>query len=329
MKMHCDSNCRPCVLDGGPNRDLSQDSSNLFSAFFCPTCRSAFFCEIGVVRRFSASNKVKYSCVDCDTVLVTKSLQEIALEKARFLMNNQKLSRSGKFRPTLIQKKTGRAVESLSMLYNTKTTSAFHQSLITEMTRLSGLTPQVISNFAREYGIGENVISSLSGDAEAILLTLSSVSPNFIEILHSILVGRDPTVSGGLALRFSVFSNNLSDIVFIQPSRSLVDSGPFDLIAYDGQGMRIWVFCVQGTVDSKDIEKIIGPMLNQDLSEFTGVSKICIVAQGFSWVALQILRKYRGIVVRGDDKARSIPFELWQEKAFAGHPEIIFENIRL
>lgn len=309
------------MLEGGSSRDLK----DVFKAHYCSTCRSSFFCEIGVVQKYS-SNRVNYSCVDCGTVLVTKSLQEIALEKARFLMDNRKLSRSGKFRPTLVPKKTGRSTETLSMLYDTKTTSAFHQSLITEMTRISGLTPQVISNFAREYGIGENVISNLSGDNESLLLILASVSPKFIEILHSILIGRDPQ---GLALRFSVFTNNIADIVFIQPSRSLIETGPYDLIAYDGQGMRIWVFCVRGTVDSKDIEKIVGPLLNQDLSEFSGVSKICIVAQGFSWVALQILRKYRGIVVRGDREKRSIPFELWQEKTVEDHPEIIFENVRL
>lgn len=322
--MHCDSNCRPCVLEGGPSRDLN-DKNDSFMAHFCPHCRSSFFCEIGVVRQFS-SNKVQYSCVDCGTTLSTQSLEEIALEKARFLMDNRKLSRSGKFRPTLVQKKAGGPVETLSMLYDTKTTSAFHQSLITEMTRISGLTPQVISNFAHEFGIGENVISNLSGDNEAILLTLASVSPKFIEILHSELIGRDPE---GLPLRFSVFANNIADIVFIQPSRSLVESGPYDLVAYDGQGMRIWVFCVRGTVDSKDIEKIVGPLLNQDLVEFKGLSKICIVAQGFSWVALQIMRKYRGIVVRGNGETRSIPFELWKEKSIEDRPEIIFENIRL
>ena len=313
------------MLEGGPSRDLNDNAAS-FMAHFCPTCRSSFFCEIGVVRQYTSSNRVNYSCVDCGTALITRSLEEIVLEKARFLMNSQKLSRSGKFRSTLVEKKVGRSIESLSMLYDTKTTSAFHQSLITEMSRISGLTPQVISNFARDFGIGENVITNLSGDNEATLLTLASVSPKFIEILHSTLISRDPE---GLALRFSVFSTNIADIVFIQPSRSLIESGPYDLIAYDGQGMRIWVFCVQGTVDSRDIEKIVGPMLNQDLSEFSGVSKIYIVAQGFSWISKQILRKYRGIVVRGDDEARSIPFELWQEKAIEDRPDIIFENVRL
>ncbi len=313
------------MLEGGPSRDLNDNAAS-FMAHFCPTCRSSFFCEIGVVRQYTSSNRVNYSCVDCGTALITRSLEEIVLEKARFLMDSQKLSRSGKFRSTLVEKKVGRSIESLSMLYDTKTTSAFHQSLITEMSRISGLTPQVISNFARDFGIGENVITNLSGDNEATLLTLASVSPKFIEILHSTLISRDPE---GLALRFSVFSNNIADIVFIQPSRSLIESGPYDLIAYDGQGMRIWVFCVQGTVDSRDIEKIVGPMLNQDLSEFSGVSKIYIVAQGFSWISKQILRKYRGIVVRGDDEARSIPFELWQEKAIEDRPDIIFENVRL
>jgi hypothetical protein len=212
------------------------------------------------------------------------------------------------------------------MLYDTKTTSAFHRSLITEMTRISGLTPQVISNFARDFGISENIITNLSGEAETILLTLSSVSPKFIEVLHSILISRDPE---GLSVRFSVFSNNIPDIMFLQPSRSLVESGPFDLIAYNEQGMRIWIFCVQGVVDSRDIEKIVGPMLNQDPENFQGVSKILIVAQGFSWVALQILRKYRGVVIRRDSKTetRTIPFELWEEKSIEDHPEIIFTKI--
>ena len=61
--MHCDSNCRPCVLDGGPNRDLN-DKNASFMAHFCPHCRSSFFCEIGVVRQYSP-NKVQYFCVDC------------------------------------------------------------------------------------------------------------------------------------------------------------------------------------------------------------------------------------------------------------------------
>ena len=69
--------------------------------------------------------------------------------------------------------------------------------------------------------------------------------------------------------------------------------------------------------------------LNQELSAFIGVAKIYLVAQGFSWIAKQLLRKYKGIVVTEDkDESRTIPFELWQEKAIGDKPEIIFENIR-
>ncbi|MFX0085226.1 MAG: hypothetical protein ACFFAU_06100 [Candidatus Hodarchaeota archaeon] len=322
MKIHCDSNCRPCQLEGGPSRDIDDS----FGAHFCPTCRSAFFCELGVVRQFSSANKVNYLCVDCGTSLITKSIEEIAMEKARFLMDSKKLSHSGKYRPTLIPKKPLKSVETLSLLYETKSTSAFHRSLITEISRISGLTPQMVSNFARDFGISENVISTLSGDTESVLITLSSVSTKFIEILHSILLGRE---EGGLALRFSVFASNIADIVFIQPARSLVESGPYDLVAYDNRGMRIWVFCVEGTIDSKDIERIVAPMLTQELSAFIGVAKIFLVAQGFSWVATQLLRKYRGIVVTEEkDESRTIPFELWQEKKIGNKSEIIFENIR-
>ena len=324
MKIHCDSDCRPCQLEGGPSRNINDS----FSAHFCNTCRSAFFCELGVVQQFSSSNNVHYSCVDCGTSLLTKSIEEIAMEKARFLMDNKKLSRSGKFRPSLIPKKSVRSAKTLSMLYETKTTSAFHRSLITEISRISGLTPQMISNFARDFGMSDNLISGLSGDTETILITLSSVSTKFIEILHSILIGRDPT-EGGLALRFTVFSSNIAEIVFMQPAKSLIESGPYDLIAYDKQGMRIWVFCVQGTVDAKDIERIVSPMLNQELSAFTGVSKIYLVAQGFSWVAKQLLKKYRGIVLTENrNKTRTLPFELWQERVINDHQVIIFENIR-
>jgi len=324
MRIHCDANCK-CQLEGGPSREID----DIFTAHFCSTCRDAFFCELGVVQQFSSSNKVNYSCADCGTPLSKKSIGEIAMEKARFLMDNKKLSHSGKFRPSLIPKKSVRSIETLSMLYETKTTSAFHRSLISEISRISGITPQVISNFARDFGISENVISSLSGDTEAILVTLSSVSTKFIEILHSILIGRDPT-EGGLSLRFSVFASNIADVVFIQPAGSVIESGPYDLIAYDNQGMRIWVFCVESTIDSMDIEKIVAPMLNQDLDVFTGVSKIYLVAQGFSWVAKQLLTRYKGIVVtENTGKSRTIPFELWQEKAISDKPEIIFENIRL
>jgi len=328
LKIHCDSNCRPCVLESGPNRDITDN----FIAYYCPTCRSAFFCDVGVVRHFSVGNEISHhSCSECGTILERRPLDEIALEKARFLMDNKKLSRTGKFRPSLLAtKEIPQTLESLSLLYETKTISAFHRSLITEMTRISGLTPQVISNFAKEFGVRENVINNLSGDSESILLTLASVSPTFIEVLHSILIGKDPSISGGLALRFTIFANNISDIVFIQPTQKIVESGPYDLIAYDTHGMRIWVFCILGTVDSIDIEKIIGPMLNQEPSSFSGVSKIYIVSQGFSWVSKQILRKYKGIVItESENKRRTIPFELWQEKAPSDRPEIVFENIRL
>ncbi len=327
MKIHCDSQCRPCILDGGPSRNVDDRS---FSAFFCPTCRSAFFCEVGVVQQFAPQNRIHFSCAECATALVTKTLDEISMEKARYLMDSKKLRSSGKFRPTLVSKKPLRSVKNISMLFETKSISAFHRSLITEILGISGLTPQVISNFARDFGISENVISNLSGDSESILLTLSSISPNFIEILHSILIGRDPSIDGGLALRFSVFSANISEIVFIHPSRSLVESGPYDLLAYDNQGMRIWVFCVPGVVDAADIETIVGPMLNQDLAEFHGLSKIFIVSQGFSWVAKQILQKYRGIVVTDpNQKTRSIPFVLWQEKSLGEDLNITFENIKI
>ncbi|MFX0049841.1 MAG: hypothetical protein ACFE8U_00985 [Candidatus Hermodarchaeota archaeon] len=325
MKIHCDSDCRPCVLEGGPSRNLEDGGT----AYSCEFCRSTFFCDVGIVQRFSADITTNF-CIDCGMQLVAKPLDEIALEKAKFLMDNRNLSRSGKFRPSLASKKATRSVKSLSILYETKTTSAFHRSLITEMTRISGLTPQVISNFAREFGIGENVISNLSGDPETILLTLASVSPKFIEVLHSILIGRDPTVPGGLTLRFNVFAYNIANIVFVQPSTSLVESGPYDLIAYDSQGMRIWIFCVQGLVGTQELEKIVGPMLNQDLEAFSGVSEIAIVAQkGFTWIAKQLLKKYRGIVVTDEGKQRLIPFELWQEKSVPSIPEIAFENIHL
>lgn len=321
MKIHCDCNCQPCVFEGGPSRNVDDEGA----AFFCSTCRSTFFCDIGIVQRFSA-NAVSSFCVDCGTPLLKKPLEEIALEKAKFLVDNRKLSLTGKFRPTMIPKKARRPLE-LSMLYDTRTTSAFHSSLITEMTRISGLTPQVIGNFAKEFGIGDNVSNNLSGDAENVLLTLATISPKFIEVLHSILIGRDPT---GLALRFTVFSNNIANIVFVQPSASLAESGPYDLLAYDSQGMRIWIFCIKGIVDTVDLEKIIGPMLTQDTSVFSGVSEITLVAQkGFTWAAKQILAKYRGIVVTEGNKQRLIPFILWQEKTIPSSFEVTFENIRI
>ena len=113
--------------------------------------------------------------------------------------------------------------------------------------------------------------------------------------------------------------------MFIQPSGALIEEGPFDLIAYDHQGLMIWIFCIQGSLDSDDISKIVNPILNQKLEEFTGISSIYIVAQGFSWVAKQILKKYKGIVVRDGDKTRTIPFKLWTEEKMTERFKIIFK----
>ncbi|MHA1236300.1 MAG: hypothetical protein ACTSQ9_01415 [Candidatus Hodarchaeales archaeon] len=213
------------------------------------------------------------------------------------------------------------------MLFETKSISYYHRSLIDELCYISGLTPQVISNFARDYGISETIISQLTGDREEILLTLSSLQSRFIEILHAILIGRDPSIEGGVALRFTVFAGNIGEIVFIQPSGALVESGPFDLIAYDHQGMMVWIFCIQGTVDADDISKIISPVLNQKLEEFKGISGIYMVAHGFSWVAKQVLKKYKGIVVHEGEKTRTIPFKLWIEEKETEKFEIVFKSI--
>ncbi|MHA1992913.1 MAG: hypothetical protein ACW97Z_00065 [Candidatus Hodarchaeales archaeon] len=322
MKVHCDSNCRPCVFEGGPSRDISDK----FNANYCSTCRKAFFCDVGVIQHYSTTNNISYSCVDCSTPLVTKSLDEISMLQARFSLKNRSHTSRLSYKKRFTPKKDLESLKSLSMLYDTKSVSTFHRSLIDEIRHISGLSPQVISNFAREYGISETIISNLSGDREEILLTLASLQPKFIEILYAILVGRDPSIEGGIALRFTVYSENIGDIVFIQPSGALVETGPFDLIAYDHQGMMIWIFCMQGTVDANDIGKIVSPILNQTLDEFKGISSIYIVAQGFSWVSKQIMKKYQGIVIREGEKTRTIPFKLWTEERKSDQRQILFKS---
>ncbi|MCK4849252.1 MAG: hypothetical protein KAT16_09515, partial [Candidatus Heimdallarchaeota archaeon] len=261
-------------MEGGPSRDISDQ----FSAYYCPTCRKAFFCEVGVVQHFSTTNRVSHSCVECGVPLILKNLDEICMLKARFSIKD-KTSRNRRISPRRISpERDSTKSKTLSMLFETKSISYYHRSLIDELCYISGLTPQVISNFSREYGISETIISQLTGDREEILLTLSSLQPKFIEILHAILIGRDPSIEGGIALRFTVFAGNIGEIVFIQPSGALVEAGPFDLIAYDHQGMMVWIFCVQGTIDADDISKVISPVLNQKLEEFKGVSAIYMVA---------------------------------------------------
>ena len=329
MKIHCDARCTTCNEPRGRSRNFDDDSD----AHYCSTCRSAFFCEVGVVERFltGGSEASELFCVECENELIPTPLEDIALGKARFLMDNKQLSRSGKFRASLLPRH--KIKPSLSLLYDLKSISAFSQSLITELTHLAGLTPQIITNFARDFGISETVLSDLTGDADSILVTLGSISTNFVEILHAILIGRDPSIEGGLALRFSVYSANIANILFISPSGALVKSGPADMMAYDPNGMRIWIYCFPGVAEIMDLEKVIRPLLNpDDQSKFDGVVEICLVAQkGFSWSTQQILQKYPGIVVSELGKQRLIPFALWKEVVAPGssRPEIAFENIRL
>ena len=246
--------------------------------------------------------------------------------QARFSLRSQSSSSRLSYKQKFAPKEQSESLKSLSMLYDTKSVSNYHRSLIDEIRHVSGLSPQVISNFAREYGISETIISNLSGDREEILLTLASLQPKFIEILYATLIGRDPSIEGGLALRFTVYSENIGDIVFIQPSGALVESGPFDLIAYDHQGMMIWIFCMQGTVDADDISKIVNPILNLTLDDFKGISSIYIVSQAFSWVSKQILRKYQGIVIREGEKTRTIPFRLFTEVRKSDQGQILFKS---
>jgi hypothetical protein len=255
-----------------------------------------------------------------------KSLDEISLLQAKISYKHESPIKKISIKNQLRRREDPQSLKTLSMLYNTKTISNYHHSLIEELCRISGISPQIISNFAREYGISDTILNNLSGDNREVLVTLTSLQPNFVEVIHSILIGRDPVITGGLALRFTVFSGNIGDIVFIQPSGALIDDGPFDLIAFDHQGMLIWIFCVQGNVDHDDISRIVNPILNQNLEELTGISRIYIVAQGFSWVAKQLLRKYQGIVVREGKKTRTIPFELWTEEKKTDGYQIHFKR---
>ena len=247
--------------------------------------------------------------------------------KARFSLKGQNLGTRRVSPRGLTPRGDDNKLKSLSMLFETKAVSFYHRSLIDELSFISGLTPQVICNFAREYGISETIISKLDGEREEVLNILSSLQPTFIEILHAILIGRDPSIEGGLALRFTVFAENIGEIVFIQPSGALVESGPFDLIGYDHQGMMVWIFCIQGKIDADDISKIVSPVLNQKLDEFKGISSIYMVANSFSWVAKELLKKYKGIVVNEGEKTRTIPFKLWVEEKEAEKFEIKFNSI--
>jgi hypothetical protein len=275
------------------------------------------------------SNKVSYSCVDCATPLLKKSLDEISLLKAKFSLKSKSPIKNLSIKQQLGEREDPQSLKTLSMLYNTQTVSNYHHSLIEELCRISGLSPQIISNFAKEFGMSDTILNNLSGDNREVLVTLTSLQPIFVEVIHSILIGRDPTISGGLALRFTVFSGNIGDIVFIQPTGAIIEEGPFDLVAYDHQGMIIWIFCVQGNVDQDDIGKIVNPILNQKLEEFKGISRIYIVAQGFSWVAKQLLRKYKGVVVREGNKTRTIPFDLWSEEERKDEFQIKFKRQNL
>ncbi len=93
--------------------------------------------------------------------------------------------------------------------------------------------------------------------------------------------------------------------------------------------MMIWIFCVQGNVDQDEITKIVNPILNQNIEEFKGISQFYIVAQGFSWVAKQLLRKYKGVVVKEGEKTRTIPFILWAEEIKAEGLQITFKRQNL
>ena len=87
----------------------------------------------------------------------------------------------------------------------------------------------------------------------------------------------------------------------------------------------IWIFCIQGSIDSDDITKIVNPLLNQPMETFSSISNVYIVGQGYSWVAKQILKKYKGIVTRNGDKSRTIPFKLWTEEETTDRFKIKFK----
>jgi hypothetical protein len=249
--------------------------------------------------------------------------------QARLSIKSKTYGTSLSYKRKFLPEEELKSLKTLSVLYETKSASIYHRSLIDELRHLSGLTPQIISNFAREVGINDTIIAGLSGDREEILLTLSNLQPKFIEDLYAVLLGRDPSIKGGLALRFTVFAPNIGDIVFIQPPGALVEEGPFDLVAYDHQGMMIWIFCVQGAVDSEDISKIVNPILNHNSEELKGISSIYIVSQGFTWVAKQIVSKYKGIVIEEGETTRTIPFKLWIEERKTDQMEILFKPLNV
>jgi len=129
LRIRCDSPCSRCNLEGGPSRDISDQ----FSAHYCPTCRKAFFCEVGVVQHFSTTNRVSHSCVDCGVPLILKNLDEISMLKARFSFKDQP-SGSRRISPRRISpERDNNRLKTLSMLFETKSISYYHRSLIDEL----------------------------------------------------------------------------------------------------------------------------------------------------------------------------------------------------
>lgn len=319
MRITCDSSCRTCNSPEGRTRSLKDN----FMTYYCERCSKAYFCEHGVVKSSSISGQSHY-CPICSSLLINKTISEVSVEKGRF----KNIYSSLDYRKPInsigntIQRSDAIVVQDRNIV-----TSLYFQTLMKELSNIDGLTAQIISNFALDYGISETFLEGLSGSTYDILSQLASKNPNFIEDMYSILINKDNSISSGISLRFTVFSSNIPEIFYIQPSKAITDHGPYDLVGYNSMGQRIWIFTFANIIDKQEIEDIIGPMLNQEKKEFFGLAKIYFVAKDFSYVAKRLIKKYKGIVLTEENKRKTVPFELWKEQKTKKASQILFEKL--
>lgn len=308
MKTYCDGRCSMCSSQGGENRTVSGGTV----VHFCSNCKEIFYCDYSVGSRQTSQGSSVFFCPKCGRDIVQETLYNVNLEIAGSMIGLNPISR-----PSTISIHKGE----ISSFSSTELLSEFYSNseqistnyLINELEKIQGLTPQVIYKAAKEFGIDAEKLMTIKQTTNAYLRALGDLSPKLVQEMYELLVNMEQTTKG-LTLRFLVYSTSLPEIFHLQYNESLPEAGPYDLLGYDKKGRRLWVFTSK-IVDSKDIEEIMNPLLVQDQSEFYGVSKILIVAKGFSYVAKKLIKKYPGIHVTNQNtkKETFIPFDLWEE----------------
>jgi hypothetical protein len=174
----------------------------------------------------------------------------------------------------------------------TRTLTAYHRSKISELSDIRNLTKDLLLEIARNMNI-QNFNELKEIKSQKVLLDhFGRENVTLIDSLYSILHDYEESILA-TKIRFTVF---IPSIIKNYKSISLPsDEQHCDVKIKDFDGNEYWTFCSDKYVDLQDLEALTERATKIDFLNYPSIKNIFFVAKKFSYVAKEMIKKYKAM----------------------------------